>query len=125
MIVVRESDLTYMETPGANATAGIAVPSRGASDLSVIRQQQQPGGGNPTHYHDREEVLLVLSGVVTVTSDESAVTVHAGDALVIPAGTAHQLANTGEGEADWLLIGPSGIGFFRPDGERADPAWAR
>ena len=125
MIVVRESDLTYMETPGANATAGIAVPSRGATDLSVIRQRQQPGGSNPAHYHDREEVLLVLSGAVTVTADESSVTVQAGDTLIIPAGTAHQLANAGESEADWLLLGPSGIGFFRPDGERADPAWAQ
>ena len=125
MIVVREADLEFIETPGANATVGVAVPSRGAEDVSVIRQRQQPGGGNPAHFHDREEVMLVTRGAVSVTLDGETVTLGAGDTLIIPSQTAHQLSNAGDTEAEWLLVAPAGVGFFREDGERADPAWAR
>ena len=45
MNVIRKSDLNFIETPGANATAGIATASRGAQDVSVIRQRQQPAAG--------------------------------------------------------------------------------
>lgn len=125
MIVLREHALQFIETPGSNATAGIATPSRGASQSSIICQRQQPGGGNPAHFHDREEIMLVTRGAVEVTAQDASVTLGPGDSLIIPAKTPHRLANIGKTEAEWLLIAPAGIGFFREDGERADPAWAR
>lgn len=125
MIVIRQSDLQNIESPGANITAGIATASRGAQEVSVIRQRQQPGGGNPLHAHDREEVILVTVGAVEVRVGEDAVTLNAGDTLVIPAQTVHQLVNAGATEAEWLLIAPAGVGFLHPNGERADPVWAQ
>ena len=125
MNVLRASDVIFVETPGANATAGIATASRGAEEVSVIRQRQQPGGGNPPHAHDREEVMLVTEGTVEVRIGDDVVTLRAGDTLVVPAETVHQLANAGETEAAWLLIAPAGVGFFHANGERADPVWAR
>ena len=125
MNVIRESDLNFIETPGANATAGIATASRGAQDVSVIRQRQQPGGGNPPHTHDREEVLLVTEGSVEVLVGNDAVTLNAGDALIIPANSPHRLANVGASDAEWLTIAPAGVGFFHENGERADPPWAQ
>ena len=125
MMVIRESDVHFIETPGANATAGVATSSRGAGDVSIIRQRQQPGGGNPAHFHDRQEVMLVVDGSVAVSMDGETVTLNAGDTLIVPARTAHQLANAGATEAEWLLVGPAGIGFFHANGERAEPVWAR
>ena len=125
MNVLRESDLNYIETPGANVTAGIATASRGAREISVIRQRQQPGGGNPPHSHDREEVMLVTEGTVDVRIGADMVTLQANDTLVVPAETVHQVANAGTTVAEWLLIAPAGVGFFHESGERADPAWAR
>jgi quercetin dioxygenase-like cupin family protein len=125
MHVIRAADVTYLETPGANATAGIATASWGVQEVSVIRQRQQPGGSNPAHSHDREEVMLVLAGSVSVSFGDASTALAAGDVLVIPAGTQHQLANAGNDEAEWLLIAPAGIGFFHANGERAEPAWAR
>ncbi len=124
MIVLRESDFQHVETPGANVSTGIATASRGAKEVSIIRQRQQPGGGNPPHMHDREEVMLVTEGTVELRVGQEAVTLHAGDALVVPANTVHQLANAGTTEAAWLLIAPAGVGFFHQSGERADPVWA-
>jgi quercetin dioxygenase-like cupin family protein len=125
MNVIRESELNFIETPGGNATAGIATASRGAREVSMIRQRQQPGGGNPPHAHDREEVMLVTEGTVEVRIGEDTVTLIAGDTLVVPAETVHQLANAGSSEAAWLLIAPDGVEFFHANGERADPVWAR
>jgi quercetin dioxygenase-like cupin family protein len=125
MNVLRAAETTYIDTPGNNATAGIATASRGATEVSVIRQRQQPGGGNPPHTHDREEVMLVTEGIVDVRIGDETVQLHAGDTLVVPAQTVHQLANAGDTEAAWLLIAPAGVGFFHANGERADPVWAR
>ncbi len=125
MNVLRAIDLTAIETPGANTTTGIATPSRGAREVSVIRQRQQPGGGNPPHTHDREEVMLVTEGSVEVLVGDVSVTLNPGDTLVIPAQTLHQLANVGQADAEWLLIAPAGVGFFHANGEQADPVWAQ
>lgn len=125
MIVLRKSDLQHIETPGANVSTGIATVSRGAKEVSIIRQRQQPGGGNPPHAHDREEVMLVTEGSVEVRVGEDAMTLQSGDALVIPANTVHRLANTGSDVAEWLLIAPAGVEYFHANGEPADPVWAR
>ncbi len=125
MYVIRNEELEFIETPGANATVGLATPSRGASEVSVIRQRQQPGGGNPAHTHDREEVMIVIRGSVEITIDGVPTTLRAGDSIIIPAWTLHQLSNSGESEAEWLLVGPAGIGFFHATGERGDPPFAR
>ena len=125
MIVIRADALQFMETPGANATAGIATPSRGASQSSIVRQRQQPGGGNPPHFHDREEIMLVTRGSVAVTAGDTTTTLGPGDSLIVPANTTHQLATAGESEAEWLLIAPAGIGFFHESGARAEPVWAK
>ncbi|HET9660314.1 MAG TPA: cupin domain-containing protein, partial [Thermomicrobiales bacterium] len=118
MKVIREAHLEFVETPGANATVGVATPSRGAEEVSVIRQRQQPGGGNPAHVHDREEVMIVLHGSVAVALDGETITLETGDTLIVPARTAHQLSNAGETEAEWLLVAPAGVGFFHASGER-------
>lgn len=123
--IIRASEIAYVETPGANRTAGIATPNHGAREVSVIRQRQQPGGGNPAHTHDREEVMLVTAGIVEVHIGGNRVVLDAGDTLVIPASTEHRLANAGDTEAEWLLIAPAGIGFFHANGERAEPVWSR
>ena len=67
MTVVHGDELRFIETPGGNFGSGLATPSRGAEEVSVIRQRQQPGGANPAHAHDREEVMVVLAGSITVT----------------------------------------------------------
>lgn len=125
MIVIRETALNFIETPGANASAAVATPSRGATDVSVVRQRQQPGGGNPAHSHDREEVMVVTRGSVEVALGNGSVTLYAGDSLIIPAHSSHRLANNGTTAAEWLLIAPAGVEFFHASGEQAHPAWAQ
>jgi quercetin dioxygenase-like cupin family protein len=125
MVVLQNGTLEFIETPGANASAGIATPSRGASEVSVVRQRQQPGGHNPLHSHHREEVMVMLQGEIAVTIGEQETTLAAGDSVIIPAHSPHRIANSGQQAAEWLLIAPAGVRFFHADGAEASPAWSR
>jgi quercetin dioxygenase-like cupin family protein len=93
--------------------------------VSVIRQRQVPGGFNPSHTHDREEVLVLLTGRLDVSVDGMIHALEAGDAVVIRAGEAHQLRNAGDEPAEWLLVAPAGYRFYHASGEEAAPAWSR
>lgn len=123
---VRSDTLAWVRTPNGNEGAALATPSRGAREVSVVRQRQAPGGFNPHHTHDREEVMVQLSGTVTVRgASGDAQALHPGDTLVIPVGVAHRIENTGDAEAEWLLIAPAGVRFFHESGQEARPEWAR
>lgn len=125
MTVVRFDALDLTDSPNGNASVPIATASRGAREVSVIRQRQQPGGFNPSHTHDREEVLVLLTGTLDVTMDGATQVLRAGDSIVVPAHTAHQLRNAGDEPAEWLLVAPAGYRFYRESGEDATPAWSR
>ena len=124
MTVIRQADLHYIETPGGNFGAAVATPSKGAADVSIIRQRQTAGGANPAHTHNREEVMLMLSGEVTVVLDSEPVALSSGDSLIIPAGTTHQIENRGAQDAEWLLLAPAGVEFIKSTGEKGTPPWA-
>ena len=125
MSVVHHESLEFIETPGGSASAAIATPSRGATEVSIIRQRQAPGGFNPVHTHDREEVLVVLAGTIDVTMDGATQALRPGDAIIVPAHTEHQLRNGGDETNEWLLVAPAGYRFFHATGEEASPEWAR
>ena len=124
MITIRKHELVEIETPGGNVGAAVATPSRGATQVSVIRQRQRPGGANPTHTHDREEVMVVLAGAVTVTAADESHELGPGDTVILPARTAHRIENRSDADAEWLLIAPAGVRFFHANGDEGNPPWA-
>lgn len=125
MIVVRNHEITPFETPGGNVTRALATPSRGAQEVTVIRQHEIPGGHNPLHHHDREEIMVMLAGAVTVTVETVQETLRPGDTLIVPAQARHQIANAGQEPAEWLIIAAQGRRFFSATGEEAFPSWAQ
>lgn len=125
MPVVHERNMQVTETPGGNAITPVATATRGAHEVSVIRQRQEPGGANPPHTHDREEVLTMLDGAINLTLDGRAERLGPGDTAIIPASTAHQIRNAGETTAEWLIVAPAGIRYFGADGDEMFPAWAK
>ena len=124
MLVIRGRELEASGTEG-NFAGGVATPSRGATEVSVVRQRQAPGAANPSHSHDREEVMVVLSGTVRVTAEKEDAELSAGDALIVPANAIHQIGTVGETEAEWLLAAPAGVRFLFADGREASPPWAK
>jgi quercetin dioxygenase-like cupin family protein len=125
MVVVHGVELQFIDTPGGNSGSGLATPSRGAAEVSIIRQRQQLGGTNPAHTHDREEVMVLLAGTVTVTVAGEPHPLGPGDAVIVPAETTHQVQNLGAEAAEWLLVAPAGVRFFHETGEEGSPPWSR
>ena len=125
MTVVHGDQLRFIETPGGNFGSGLATPSRGAEEVSIIRQRQRPGGANPEHTHDREEVMVLLAGTVTVTMAGEPHPLGPGDAMIVPPGTPHEVRNSGPDAAEWLLVAPAGVRFFHSTGEEGTPPWSR
>lgn len=125
MNLVRQDDIVVLETPGGNHSSTLVSRTRGATDICIYRQQQQPGGQNPPHYHDREEIFLLQSGVVRVTVDRQQSEIHAGDVLIVPPNAVHFVATISVEPSEWLIIAREGLRFFRPDGEEVFADWAR
>jgi mannose-6-phosphate isomerase-like protein (cupin superfamily) len=124
MQVRRANEQKVSETPGGNTTVTLLPAFESIHAVGMIRQRQQAGGKNPLHTHNCEEVMLQTAGRVSVMVGEQQVELRAGDVLVIPADTLHQIENTGSEEAEWLLIWPAGARFFSAEGEEMQPVWA-
>jgi uncharacterized cupin superfamily protein len=82
---------------------------RGGS-LGVNYMRVSPGcTAVPFHYHLREdEVFYVLAGRGVLRYGEELIDIKAGDCIACPAGTriAHQIANPGGEDLEYLSIGP-------------------
>jgi quercetin dioxygenase-like cupin family protein len=124
VLLIRNPSIPASGTPGMFA-GGLATPRLGATKVSVIRQRQEPGAINPLHSHNREEVMVQLAGTVLILVEDERVELTPGDTLIVPANTLHQIENTGQVAAEWLLIAPTGVQFFRASGEEVVPEWAQ
>lgn len=69
-----------------------------------------PGDSFCTDLHAEDEFLYVIEGVATilVPPAREAVEAHAGDVVHMPAGTAHQTMNRGDGPLRLLFCTPPG-----------------
>lgn len=84
-------------TPGAGITStslgqgrapdGIALTTRGATEVTMSEITIAPGGSTGWHYHDGQVLAIVKSGTLTRTlSDCSTEVTRAGGSFVEPAG---------------------------------------
>jgi quercetin dioxygenase-like cupin family protein len=65
-------------------------------------------GATRWHSHDdEEETFLLLKGALTLEMRDRAVALEPGDLFVVPRGTEHRTVADGEGEAHFLIMGPS------------------
>ena len=75
----------------------ISAPGREAVTAVV---EFQPGGSPGRHTHPGEEIGYVIDGTFLLEqAGKPAVTISAGQAFLIPAGTVHNATNTGSGTA--------------------------
>jgi quercetin dioxygenase-like cupin family protein len=78
----------------------LSVPGR---EVIQVKVDFAPGASFPKHKHPGEEVAYVLEGTLEYRLEgRPAVTLEAGDALFIPAGTVHEAANVGSGNGSEL-----------------------
>jgi len=82
-------------------------PDDGASRFVMRRFFLAPGGRIPAHSHESvEHEQVVIRGEMVIGLNAEKHTVRAGDAIFIPAGTAHWYENTGAEEVEFLCVVP-------------------
>lgn len=83
--------------------------------LSLARMTVAPGVTSEAHRHPNcSEAIHLLSGEVEQRCDESWVTLHAGDTLLIPSGSLHQTRNTKGAPAVLMVAYSSGSRIYEP-----------
>jgi len=83
-----------------------------------------PGGETPIHYHECEQVIVVLKGSGRLTMGEKTSNFGPGTTLVILPKVIHHMINTGADEMI-LIIGSSETParVFAPDGTPIASPW--
>ena len=75
----------------------LSAPGR---EVVQVRVDFDPGYVSPRHTHPGEEIIYVIEGSLEYQLDgKPPVTLKAGEALFIPAGTIHSAKNVGSGPA--------------------------
>ena len=84
------SETALHDAGGGNLYQPIATPSRGSSDLVLVRAHKEHGASSVAHRHDREEVIWVLAGRAWAQIERRTVEMGPGDALIVAAGDLHR-----------------------------------
>jgi quercetin dioxygenase-like cupin family protein len=95
------SNTARAQDPGVKRTEllrhDLSVPGR---EVVQVRVDLAPGVAFPPHSHPGEEIAYVLEGLLEYRLEgRPPVTLEAGEALFIPAGTVHAARNVGGGNA--------------------------
>ena len=99
----------------AGTAVDILVPAEATTGaFSLLRFANPAGCWTPPHLHRNEdETVFVLSGTLKVETEERAVDVGPGQAIVLSRGRPHRLGNPGAQEAQALVLcTPGGFDAF-------------
>jgi quercetin dioxygenase-like cupin family protein len=124
MKVIDNATLPHAQLPGLDHVT-LAGASMGLGKLSVWKQTIAPGGATPPHFHDCEEVVLVVAGTGAIHLSDGSHTFGAGTTLVIPPLERHQIVNTGSTSMEIVgIFSATPVGVFEPGGEALDLPWS-
>ncbi|GID92661.1 cupin domain-containing protein [Amorphoplanes digitatis] len=124
MPVVREHDAVAHQLHGATFNSFVA-PSSGSTELCAWRLEVAAGTTGVPHRVSREEVLLIMSGEVTVSIDGVVSALRPGEVAFVPAGAMFGLDNASGVPATAWVTTSVGLEATLPDGSSISPPWVR
>ena len=105
--VVALDDVEPIELPHGSWSRMLVAPSRVSGNASSLGYSVfTPGTVLAPVKHETEEVAYVVSGSGELRLDDEAVPFREGDAMHIPAGVWHAVANTGDSEVVMVFSFP-------------------
>jgi mannose-6-phosphate isomerase-like protein (cupin superfamily) len=86
----------FITLDGSEIRELAGIPTGNAANQSLAQATVPPGASTEAHYHKAsEEIYLFTAGSGRMILDDETAAVRAGDCVVIPPGTEHQLVNDG------------------------------
>jgi mannose-6-phosphate isomerase-like protein (cupin superfamily) len=115
MIVVNRNQAGVIRTPhGSEIRPLIDRTTSGITNCSLAEETLPPGCAVTPHYHrEIEEVYYVVSGSGEMTVGDETRQVATGDAVYVPRGRRHSIANNGTEPIKLILV--CGPAFFYED----------
>ncbi len=102
----------------------VAGSAQGLEHMSVWQQSMASGCATPPHYHDCEEVVLVLEGNGEVQIGDQRYSFGPDTTLVIQPSVPHQIFNTGSVPLKTVAaFSATPVGTFLPHGEWLELPW--
>ncbi|MET8774453.1 cupin domain-containing protein [Nocardia sp. NPDC004654] len=121
MHVIKAAEAQRFELPGVEFSA-MAAPSRGSADVCTWRLTVAPHrDSDAAHVLDRDEIFMVLSGVLEVSGQR----LGAGDVAIVPAGAPIAVGNPGDEPAVAHVAIAAGFQATMADGSKLSPPWAQ
>ncbi len=66
------------------------------TEISFIWVEMPPGDGVRLHKHPYKEIFIIQEGAATYTVGSVSLKAHAGQIIIVPAGTPHKFVNSGD-----------------------------
>ena len=78
----------------------------------------------PLHYHEEEEVLVILAGAITLTLGDEKLAVRSPSTIVVPAHALHAVEPSGTDEVHLIAFFPvTAPKIYAPDGTQRPFPW--
>ena len=123
MSVINNSKIQQFTLPGL-VHQTLASHNDGLKGTEVWMQTIEPGGETPIHYHDCEEVVVVMQGSGQLTIGEEITEFSSNHTLIIAPEVVHQLINSGNEEILLLAtFSSTPANVFTPEGEKLPLPW--
>ena len=123
MSVISNSTIQKFSLPGL-VHQTIASHKDGLKNTEVWMQTVEPGGETPVHYHDCEEVIVIIRGSGRLSVDEKTIEFGPNSTLIIPSDIVHQLVNSGPEEIFLVAsFSSTPAKVFTLDGEKLALPW--
>lgn len=122
MPIIHATEATDFATHGSRFTSYVR-PASGSSELCAWFLDVPASLSGADHRPTREEVLLVLSGFLTVSIDGVAEVLGEGDVALVPAGATFRVDGGAVDARAWVTT-TVGLEAVLDDGSRLAPPWA-
>jgi mannose-6-phosphate isomerase-like protein (cupin superfamily) len=123
MPIIANTTREHFNIPGIDHQT-LAGHRDGLAGLEIWNQMLEPHAETPVHYHECEEVVVVLQGSGRAVIAGEAQDFGPNSTLVIPTKAVHQLVNTGEGTMQLIAaLSASPARVFAPEGTEIRVPW--
>jgi quercetin dioxygenase-like cupin family protein len=123
MTIIDNSTIQQFTIPGLLHQT-LASQRDGLKGMEVWMNTIEPGGETPVHYHDCEEVIVILRGSGRASIEGKNTDYGPNSTLIIAPEVVHQIVNTGNEEMFLIAaFSSTPAKVFTPDGEEMSLPW--